>query len=204
MRGFEPFRPRSATRLSGPRPARTATFGLFVALARLSLGLGCLLTLSSCLVDDPPPYNQPTQTPPRIDYHGAAPLLDQVIVAKSLDTIEFIIPFTSEDAGEGLNAFLLFDYKGGDLAQIAAFKSIQPSTQADPRKVSLTLQVAGSPGCHRITLRIGHISSLPQANFHPTVNTADIAEAYWWMNVDADPALGNSLSDCPVASRSQP
>ena len=204
MRGFEAFPRWSATSLSGAPPAQRSWRGLFLVLARLSLGGSCLSLLSSCLVDDPPPYSEAKQTPPRLNYHDAVPLLDQVIVAKSLDTITFTVPVASEDAGEGLNAFLLIDYKGEATAKIAQTKSIPPSTLAEPRDIELKWQAGGTPGCHRLTLRVGHVSNLPEAGSHPTTNASDIAEAYWWINIDTDPALGNSLADCPLASRSQP
>ena len=208
MRGFEPYRCHAATRLSGPARTRSASSWLFLGLARLSLLGACLLTLQSCLVDDPPPFPESSQTPPRLNYHDAVPPLDQVIVATSqVDTIKFTIPVASEDAGERVVGFLLIDYRGEDTPRIAAFGSLEPSTltATDRPPLSLGWQVSGvTPGCHRLTLRVGHVSSLPEAGFHPTVNATDIAEAYWWMNVDTDPALGNSLTDCPLASRSQP
>jgi hypothetical protein len=204
MHRFEPLQRRFATCLSGPPLARHAVRSLFVGLARLSLWTACLLMLSSCLVDDPPPYSAPNQTPPRINTRDVRPLLNQFIVTKSTDTLDFIIPFTSEDAGEDLNAVLLIDYDGVKAPIIGAFTSIQPSTQADVRNLSLSYQVVASPGCHLITLRLGHTSSLRTAGAHPQTNAADIAEAYWWMFVDVDPSQGTALNACLLAPGSGP
>jgi hypothetical protein len=198
------FQGRAATPLScssnGATPVLRGIFGL----ARLSLVGALVSMLPGCLVDDPPPYNAPKQTPPRLDYRNAVPLLDQVIVAKALDTIKFTIPFSSEDAGEGLNAYLLLDYQGEALPSIAATKILPASTlDALGREASLPWQVHADPGCHRLTLRLGHVSNLGDPGFHPTINTSDVAEAYWWMNVVDDSTTGNTLTDCPLASRSQ-
>jgi len=197
------FQSQAATPLSCPKGLVARVSRRFWALARLSLLAALVSMLPGCLVDDPPPYNAPKQTPPRLDYHNAVPLLDQVIVAKSLDTIKFTMPFVSEDVGESLNAILILDYTSDSLFRLADSKLIDASTLDDPgRAVSLSWSVlAVSPGCHRLTLRLGHISNLPSATFHSTVNTSDVAEAYWWVNVVEDLALGNTLIDCPQASR---
>jgi len=208
MRGFEPFRPFSATRLSGLAPARATGLGAFVGLARLSLLAACLFALPSCLVDDPPPYAAPKQTPPRLDYENALPLLDQVIVANDGDVLNFSIPVTSEDAGEGLTALLLLDYiVGAKAPDLIAYDRIGPSTLSDPdRKFQMQWAVQRVvPGCHRFTLRAGHDSNLPSGTATaPVKNPADLAEAFWWANINADPLLGSKLVDCPGASRGTP
>jgi len=205
MRSFEPFCSRSATRLSGPALVRAASRP-FVGLARLSLVAACLLTLPGCLVDDPPPFPESKQTPPRLDYHNALPLLDQIIVAHSGDDLPFSIPVASEDAGDGLSALLFMDYSGGRASPIVPGESIPPSTLDETNRMPVTLdwvvpKNVYSPGCHRLTLRVTHISNI-DTNIYPGVrDPADLAEAYWWLNLDADPAPGKMLVDCPLASR---
>ncbi len=156
--------------------------------------------LPGCLIDDPPPYQEPQQTPPRISYPNVLPLLSEVIVARAGDTLAFSVPVSSEDAGEGLNAFLFRDYLS-DVIYLAS-GTLEPSTLEDTQRLPLQFswRVTGVPaGCHRLTLRIGHVSSLRTPSF-PVSKPADLAEAYWWMNLDVDPALGNTLVKCPLAS----
>src|SRR5688572_20296073 len=91
-----------ATRLSYRHRAKVSRCGAFSALARLSL-IGLAASMSSgCLIEDPPPYTQPKQTPPRLDLVAAVPPPDQVIVRKTGDLIEFRVPVVSEDAGDRL------------------------------------------------------------------------------------------------------
>jgi hypothetical protein len=163
--------------------------------------------MTACLVDDPPPYTAPSQTPPRLDYHDALPLLDQVIIAKTGDTLNFSIPVASEDAGDVIQAFLLLDYSGGRATPLDA-DNLPPSTLDNTkRKLSLSWTVgiqgtaAPAPGCHRLTLRVTHRQNIKLDTFPDVVDSADLAEAYWWVNVDSDPTLGNTLVDCPLASR---
>ena len=189
---------QTATRESGPAPREPVVHGWFSALARLSL-LGALLAMfPGCLIDDPPAYTQPKRTPPRLAYHKAAPLLDQLITMKKTDSLEFTIPVASEDAGEELRAQLILD---GDLIN---YVSVPPSTLDDTSRVIRA--PAGpsdfrhaDPGCHRFTLRVAHASTLPSRS--PPIDTSDVAEAYWWANFDLDEAEGNMLKNCPGPSR---
>jgi len=175
-------------------------FGSFVGLARLSLLLGWLSM--SCLVEDPPPYTEPKQTPPRLDHAAATPLLDEIILANSNDIIRFSIPVTSEDAGEGLTAVLYLDYATGVDAYPIDFSNLPASTLDDTneRAFSFSWKVKYlPPGCHRFIVRAGHASTMSDAE--NVVNTADVAEAYWWANIDVAAQDANQLVDCPIASR---
>ena len=196
MRIFQLFRPRSATCLSGSALARAASRP-FVGLARLSLLAACLLTLSSCLVDDPPPFPESKQTPPRLDLHNAVPRPNDVIVAQSGTTLHFTIPVASEDAGDGLIALLFVDYSGGAATRAAA-RVLDPSTLDDlTRVVGLDWLVVSSPGCHLLTLRVTHNRNIDTTSSPLLQNPADLAEAYWWAVVDPDPSVG--MVDCPTA-----
>jgi hypothetical protein len=171
-------------------------------LARLSLGVGWLLMLTSCLVDDPPPFTPPNRTPPRLDYHNALPLLDQVISAKTGETIDFKVPVASEDAGDRLSAMLLLDYRGGPAGFLRA-GPVPPSTLDDAsRSVTLSFTVSNiSKGCHRFTLRVTHERNIDVNGSPEVFDTSDLAEAYWWANIDVDPAQAGMLLGCPSASR---
>ena len=104
-----------------------------------------MLACSRCpaaSIDDPAPYTESKQSPPRLDYRDAEPLLDQIIVAQSGETLHFKIPVASEDAGDELSAQLFLDYSGGIAAPITPGASDRPSTlddttRSDPRVFEL-------------------------------------------------------------------
>jgi hypothetical protein len=196
-------RAAAATRLSWPGPGVSRRFGWFRALARLSLVTAALSMLSGCLVDDPPPYVPPRQTPPRLDYSSALPGLDQVIVSKSNEVIDFRMPVTSEDAGDDLSAVLLLDYRGdGTGFDPLYFLSLRASTLDDTKRVFKMPWTVRSPlaaGCHRITLRVTHSRNVGE-RADQVIDKADLAEAFWFANINVDPEDANSLVDCPQAS----
>lgn len=176
--------------------------GCFLGLARLSLAVATLSMLSGCLVDDPPPYPTAQQTPPRLDYTKASPGLDQVLVASFPDVVTFEMPVTSEDAGDGLSAVLLVDYDGQVGDQVSS-GHLPPSTLADTsrRVFSLPWVVPRTldPGCHRITLRVTHTGNTGRT-YNDVLDTRDLAEAYWFANVNVTPENAGSLLDCPKPS----
>jgi len=177
--------------------------GLVSTLARLSLMALTASMSSGCLIEDPPPYTQPGKTPPRLEQQGATPPIDQVMVYKRGDPIEFKIPVTSEDAGDPLQGVLLLDYSGGLEADLVAFGQVPASTLADvnPRFLTLrwTVRPGLTPGCHRFTLRVSHLSNFNnEMASHVVFDTKDVAEAYWWANLD--PEDSSTLVNCPMAS----
>jgi hypothetical protein len=198
-----PFFQRAATSLSCRR-ALAPRSGWFSALARLSLLAMASSMLPACLVDDPPPFIEPRQTPPRLDYPNALPGLDQVIVKNEGELIEFRMPVTSEDAGQALWATLLFDYRGDGTPPEQIRETLLPaSTLDDPNRVlSLPWKVRpGIPaGCHRITLRVTHFANLAPDRFPEVLDKNDLAEAFWFANINVSPESANQLVDCPQAS----
>ncbi len=195
----------SATPVScrGPRPMPLR--GLFSKLARLSLGAVLVTMLSGCVVEDPPPYAEPQQTPPWLDLRQAVPLLDQIIVRTKGDRIQFNIPVRSEDAGDDLFAFLLFDYKGeGTDPRVLDIAQLKPSTFDDPDREDIvfdwTIDDGVENGCHRLTLLATHKANLNLAAGLPEVfDKSDVAIAVWWADINT---IGDSaqLQDCPSAT----
>ena len=192
----------AATRLSCLGACAGLGSGGFRALARLSLLALAFSMLSGCLVDDPPPYPTAQQTPPRLDYTKASPGLDQVLVRSYPDLITFEMPVTSEDAGDELTAVLLLDYDGQGGEQLNS-GHLPPSTLADTNKrvFSLPWLVPKriDPGCHRITLRVTHLGNTGGTS-NDVLDTKDLAEAYWFANINVTPENAGSLVDCPKAS----
>jgi hypothetical protein len=182
----------AATRLSCSSAARACQQALS-RLARLSLLGLAVPMLSACLVDDPPPYIQPKRTPPRLDYHQASPLLDQVIVAVTGDLLVFTIPVASEDAGEGLTVQFFLD------SSLADYQTFPPSTLEDRSRVARFSIMVGTglkAGCHLFKLRVGHASTLPNGN-GPSLDPTDLAEAYWWANLNLPSDQAGMLTNCP-------
>jgi hypothetical protein len=194
---------RSTTPLSWFKARISGRCDGFWALARLSLGALLLTMLSGCLVDDPPPFIAPQQTPPRLDYTKASPGLDQILVASYPDLITFEVPVTSEDAGDELSAALFLDFDGVDGLPISPGGHLPPSTLADtsPRVLRLKWKVLKliEPGCHRITLRVTHVGNIGVTNAD-VLDKADLAEAYWFANINVTPDNVGSLVNCPQAS----
>ncbi len=154
--------------------------------------------LPGCLIDDPPPYQKPRQTPPRIDSRKVLPLLNELVIVQPDEMLAFTIPFSSEDAGEGLNAILVLD------SQFAFGTNtlVPPSTLEDKGRppIQFTWPVHFvTVGCHRLTFRLGHLSNLFNLSAQGP-NPDDVAEIYWTMNVYTDPALSKVLVNCPGAS----
>lgn len=155
---------------------------------------------SGCLIEDPPPYTQPEQTPPRLDLVAATPPLDQIIVRNTGDVIDFSIPVVSEDAGDRVVAFLQLDM-GSPTEDPFVSQGFAPASTLDDLSRKLTLpsyevKAFLTPGCHRFTLRVSH-----QLNF--TIGTEvedpkDVAEVYWWANLN--PENSATLVNCPLAS----
>jgi hypothetical protein len=55
------------------------------------------------------------------------------------------------------------------------------------------------PGCHRITLRVTHVGNIGATNAD-VLDKADLAEAYWFANINVTPENAGSLVKCPQAS----
>jgi hypothetical protein len=197
-----PFRAAAATRLSCQGQGIARRFGWFRALARLSLVTAAASMLSGCLVDDPPPYVPPAKTPPRLDYSRAEPGLDQLLILNSGDLVTFKMPVTSEDAGDPLYATVLLDYVADSAMFGPTVSSPMPaSTLEDKKRVfSLPLSIWNKieAGCHRFTLRVTHQSNLvlDKPGFQ-VIDKADLAEAFWFANINVAAEDAGKLVDCP-------
>lgn len=189
-----------ATWLSGCRRRGSQLSRAVSPLARLSLALASLSMLSGCIVEDPPPYQEPTQTRPQLDLRAARPPQNRFIVVGQGDPIEFRVPFTSEDVGTPLLAFLYLD--GGSVGSV----EVPPGTLDEIREIVLTYG-PGPPlepgsvalGCHRFTLRVSHKDNFSLQVTGQPLDPSRATEAYWWVNV-IDLAAGDdgrTLRNCP-------
>lgn len=181
----------SATRVSGPGSAALHK-GRVCSLARLSLSALSFTMLTACLVDDPPSYEPPKRTPPRLVYHRASPPLDRILVARAPDTLLFSIPVASEDAGEGLRTQLFVDGLSRN------YDTLPPSTLDDTERVvrfTHTVEDNLKGYCHIFKIRVSHISNLPVGN-GPALDDDDLAEVYWlaYLNLPSDQTV--PVDDC--------
>jgi len=103
-----------------------------------------------------------------------------------------------------LFANLLLDYAGdGNAADPVRFGPIPASTLDDTsRIISLGWNVRPGivPGCHRFTLRVTHLSNLVKDHSEQAKNKADLAEVFWFANINVDPEDAGTLKDCPSSS----
>lgn len=164
--------------------------------------------LSSCLIEDPPPYTEPQQTPPRLDLRRTVPLIDQIIVRSRGESVPFNVPVASEDAGDDLLAFLLLNYTGeGSAASILASADVPASTLDDNSRVitlNWSIDSRVSRGCQRLTLQVSHSRNVNFDDLPTVLDKSDLAMAVWWANIDLDAGSAGMLTDCPAATEGQP
>ena len=193
----------SATRLSWPGAVRWVGQGAFRALARLSLVLAAF-SMTACIIEDPPPYTQPQQTPPRLDLRKAVPLVDQIIVASRNDRIPFNVPVASEDAGDDLIAHLLLNYQGEGGLPIQVGSRRLPAATLDEvnREIEIewTIDPSVQAGCQRLTLLVSHRLNFDPEKFAEVVDKSDVALAVWWANINPTAGSADTLMGCPLAT----
>lgn len=153
--------------------------------------------LSGCIVEDPPPYTQPTQTPPRLDLRLAEPPPDQILIVEQGQMINFRVPFASEDAGETVDAVMLVD------SSLKVDGRTLPGSTLDDTSRAFDLVYPGTAGlgCHRLWVRISHTANFVRFPDGVVIDETDVADAYWWLNV-IDVAAGEDgsiLRNCPSA-----
>jgi hypothetical protein len=168
-----------------------------------------MLSLSGCIVADPPQYQEPRRTPAILDLSNALPSPFWLVIVDRKDNLEpdkvvFYVPFHSDDQGERVFFNLHVDYKGRDIP-LAPQNPLPPATiDVDKRAISTEWTVDGSipAGCHQITLLVAHESSWEYNTQQPKPEAPkeDIAIATWWMNLDPERADPYTLPGCPSQS----
>ncbi len=201
--GYQPATRSAATTLSYLAPASVPGFSPVTRLACKSLFIvGMALTLSGCIVADPPEYESPGRTPPFLDLNASSPALDQVLLYNTGDPpIQFRIKVRSEDEGEDiLGALYLDSTENSSLSR----RTIPPSTISDLDRWLVVPFAKGAnetirPGCHVLTLLVMHLDTfdIETSRPKPAEGTSDIATASWWLNVDAPSSAPYDLINCP-------
>jgi hypothetical protein len=171
------------------------------AVARSWLAISCVTATSGCIVAEPPDYQSAAKTRPMLDLSMADPPVTEVV---SVDTtaprtvVPFNLPVRSEDAGDDLLSVFYLSF--GQADQSAEFGiSEEPASTFDDtgRVIARDWDYGGlEPGCYQLTMVVTHKSNFDLEAWSPT-DSADVAIATWWVNVDDDPAQPNLLSQCP-------
>lgn len=185
------LQPASATPLSWRTGLVALARRSFEGMARLSLVL-LPTTMVGCVIEDPPPYSAPQQTPPRLDLFKADPNIDLTIVRSGAgETVNITVPVFSEDAGEPLIANLLLDYDSGWNKDLVASDEVPAGTlddSAPEREIEIDWTIGDrvSDGCHKLTLLVTHVSNQNGDSTIPSPfkDDRDVAKAVWRLIVD--------------------
>ena len=173
-------------------------------LAHMSLCAVLSSMMPACLIEDPPPYREPQQTPPWLDLRRAVPLIDQVLVRTTGEHVPFNVPVRSEDAGDGLVAYLVLNWvgDGSDFKRVVAVAQVEASTLDDvSRELVFNWSIDSvevEDGCQRLTLLVTHRSNIDLEL--AMLDKGDLAMAVWWANINTDTAASGMLQNCPLAT----
>ncbi|MEO8905610.1 MAG: hypothetical protein ABI488_24005 [Polyangiaceae bacterium] len=173
-------------------------------MARLSLlGGSIMLLTSSCIVADPPEYQEPQRTRPTLDVYRATPTTSRVLVVNTNDLVRISVPLRSEDAGESLTGVFLVDYNAGSSGLLQNVQKIAASTYADDqRAVTLDWTVPSlMDGCHLLSLIVAHGSSFkdnPSYALNADAANGDVAIINWYVNLNAAAGETSTLMNCPT------
>lgn len=187
-------RPGGATALSHhAAPGRTKFLGISL-LARGSLG-GIGVLAAGCLADPPPDFDPVEKTPPILLLEGAKPRVSDLLRDRPGDTISFVVPFRSDDAGEDLLGVLHLDFGTTASTFLQSSARLPGGVLADTdRSVEITWRVpANLSGCHSLTLLVTHIGNLDFSTQRP-LDADDVGRVTWWIDVGGS---GASTLTCP-------
>ncbi len=181
-----------AQRTSGSAQTATAIVALFA---------------NGCLVSDPPDLQDPKRTRPAVHLLNVKPTLAEPIDIAVPDvgppeplTVEFSIPFQSEDLGEDigvqLHLYSASDYVDNVLGTVVAGADLET-----PRVATLVWPIVRRPlGCYRLDAIIAHDSS-----FNSKVTDGFVKEGQeensemlsWLVNFHSKQEDTTMLRDCP-------
>jgi hypothetical protein len=176
---------------------------------RLTLRSLCLLSglSTGCLVADPPQYEEPATTPVFLDVAAAVPIAGRVIVRIDGDlTIDFDVPFRSEDNGDRVAFGLLQDFGfPGRTDEVFCRGFVPPGTfDETDRAIRFTaVPKMAKHGCNQLTLLVSHEKNFDlETGCRPDLirGVGDTAMATWWLNVVAPGEDQSTLVNCPSPS----
>jgi hypothetical protein len=174
-------------------------------LARLACALLFVGTQGSCLVTSVDEFPEPASTPPFLNGSRATPPLNQVILVDPATSspITFSAFVRSEDAGQNLDARLVYDWPQLDAIQLT---EVGAGTFNEDRLVSFTWDPRSPtlrgdtipPGCHPFTMIISHRFN-PYSNVPARLDDSDFL--VWWVFIadrdNPDSLQSFDLLSCP-------
>ena len=194
--------PAPATRLSYRGASKPRFRPLGAHLARLSLLFGVIVLSafsSSCLLGDPPAYESEAQTTPVLLPAQAEPPLGTIITAEVGDTIEFRVPFRSQDAGEQLAAVLYREFQQDEQREALVGTRVAAGSNLftdETRSANLSYTFTSlDEGCSSYTLLVTHQSNLFLSEVNPGTEEK-LAFITWWANINDGPPPSNLVSEC--------
>jgi hypothetical protein len=178
---------------------------------RLTLQSLCLLSglSSGCLVADPPQYDEPATTPVFLDVVAAVPIAGRVIVhdGGGTPTIDFDVPFRSEDNGDRVQFGLLQDFGFPARTDEVFCRGFVPPGTFDEtdRAIRFTaVPKMAMSGCYQLTLLVAHEKNFDGCRPDLIRGVGDTAMVTWWLNVVAPGQDPSTLVNCPSPSEIQP
>lgn len=201
----------STTRLSHRAVAGRGIPAVPGRLARPSHSLRSVIPLAwavsagvaatGCVLANPPDVQPPGQTPPILD--SADPLTEEIVGVRldsSATSVPFRVRVRSEDLGQKLNSFRVFNYKTALESAFTDGPRPDASTLDDKtRFISFNVSVSELKlGCQQLTLLVTHQdNALGDGKF---VTTDDVAAVTWWIDAYTSGTLPTDrakLASCP-------
>ncbi|HVU02879.1 MAG TPA: hypothetical protein VHE30_14060 [Polyangiaceae bacterium] len=164
--------------------ARASLFSLLVAPA-----------ITACL-DTPPEYQAAIPVPPVIETSLVTPSTTAPVIVTG-DTIDFTVPFRSDDEGEALVAYFVWDLPtGGDGLDNIINNSVsvvdadpRPFAEQTNREVTFhwpwSSELKPGPGCHSVTMILSHNSNFQIGHGYLLVDALAAAQVTWFLGLGA-------------------
>lgn len=157
------------------------------------------LSSVSCLVSDPPPYEEPEVIYPRAIVNEAVPSVFQRLDTSNDQVQPFVVPFVSEDLGEVIWAFLWLNYDQPDERSLGQTDAPPGSIEDEDRSISMRwdMNPQVSPGCYIVTMLIGRSEDLDFPAQKPKKDRDDRVAFVHWTVAHGLPPHEITLQDCP-------
>jgi hypothetical protein len=172
-------------------------------MLQLLAGVALAPTLSGCLLAEPPEFEPARKVAPRLNYNAADPPLTQILRVSSGQSVQFTLPFQSQDFAsqeepEFVLGVLVLDYRLSDSPnRIAGPTFLPPDSLGSTREMKVSWVVGpGLSGCHQVSLLVGHLSRFDGQSNLPKPG-AEVSIAVWWANVNPSLEQPDTLFDCP-------
>lgn len=193
-----PTRRLEGIEATGPR--RIAALATVRVLGRTLTLLAAAFLLSSCIVDEPPDFEDPQRTAPIIDFARSHPSNTTFVPVSSSKALAMSVWIQSEDLRDDLIVIPIINL-GRDGESSLPAQAIAPGSFSEPRSAPLIFSFPSTvpTGCVTLTLLFVHRSEVEiitsDGRLHPKEG-ALVSQGTWVLLVDADPQ-DVTFADCP-------